>query len=74
MAVIAIDQQPRDLPFLDAVAKRFGVRFSREEMSLLATYERYWLMIHVLGPLRGAEKRYVKTLAKKHKSFIRHQL
>lgn len=74
MSVTAIDKPPASLPFLDAVAARFNVRISREEATLLATYERYWLMTRVLGPLEGAERRFVRRLAQKHHSFLTKQL
>ncbi|MCG8673712.1 MAG: hypothetical protein MI867_30270 [Pseudomonadales bacterium] len=74
MTVISIHQQPQELPFINAVSTRFNLRVSREEETLLAIYERYWLMTRVLGPLEGAEKRYVKRLARKHNSFLHQRL
>ena len=61
-------------PFIDAVAAHFNLRVSEEEVSLLATYERYWLMTKQFGPIQGAELRKLKYLANKHKSFLRQQL
>jgi len=74
VTVLSINNQSRQTPFIDAVAKRFNLRISSEEVSLLATYERYWLMTRVVGPVKGAEKRYLNYLANKYKSFLRHQL
>ena len=74
MTVISIRKPPHNTPFIDAVAKRFNLRISNEESSLLATYERYWLMTRVIGPIKGPEKRHLKYLANKYASFLRQQL
>lgn len=68
-------RQPRKLPFIDNVMRRFNVRVDRtHEATLLATYERYWVIANSLGSVAGEERRFLSKLAKKYNSFLYQQL
>ena len=62
---------PKVLPFIDLVKAKLNIRVDVvNEQTLLATYERYWILQNVLGVVQGAEKRCLFKLAKKYNSFF----
>ena len=66
---------PRKLPYIDIVKQRFNIRIDvAHEKTLLATYERYWILHNVIGAIAGEEKRFLTRLAKKYNSFLYQQI
>jgi hypothetical protein len=66
---------PQKLPFLELVKQRLNIRIDvTHEQTLLATYERYWILSSVLGAIAGDERRFLIRLAKKYNSFLQKQI
>lgn len=68
-------KQPKTLPFIESVKKRFNVRVDiAHEATLLATYERYWVIANAIGSIADEERRFLAKLAKKYNSFLYQQI
>lgn len=68
-------RRPNRLPLLEAICKKMNQRINLEDdQSVLALYERGWILKGVLCNLEGDEERFVKALATRHNSWIARQV